>query len=530
MTGDRQQPFGDRPDDTAMSSASWMLDLASEQDTGWLAREVASLLRPGDLVALAGGLGAGKTTFARALIRTLCDDVAMEVPSPTFTLVQNYDGVLAPVVHADLYRVTDPGELDTLGWGEIDPEAILIVEWAERTGGPLAPDRLDVAFELVSGRDGARRCVVTGHGSMAARVAMARAIAGLLRRAGWQDAIRNHLQGDASSRAYERLAKPGGETAILMIAPRRPDGPPVRGGKPYSRIAKLAEDIRPFVAMARGLADQGLSAPALLASDLETGLLLLEDFGSDYVAVDGVPIEDRYSAAIDVLVALHSADLPTVLPVADGIEHAIPPYDMEAMLIEVELVLDWYLPHCGQHALSMSARLGFADVWSQTLGPLIAGRQTWTLRDFHSPNLHWLENREGARRIGLIDFQDCVLGPAAYDVASLCQDARLDVPETMELRLLGHYVRSRRAIDPRFDAAAFVRDYAIMGAQRATKILGIFARLNQRDGKPQYLRHLPRIERNLVRCLAHPGAAALQAWFRTHIPTLFDEGGGSAGR
>jgi hypothetical protein len=149
---------------------------------------------------------------------------------------------------------------------------------------------------------------------------------------------------------------------------------------------------------------------------------------------------------------------------------------------------------------------------------VLAQPTTWTLRDYHSPNLHWLPDRDGLKRLGLIDFQDAVLGPPAYDVASLLQDARVAVPDDLELRLLAHYARRRANADPDFDATAFTAAYSIMGAQRATKILGIFTRLDRRDGKPQYLGHLPRIERTLAKNLKHPALETLRQWFETHLP------------
>jgi len=140
------------------------------------------------------------------------------------------------------------------------------------------------------------------------------------------------------------------------------------------------------------------------------------------------------------------------------------------------------------------------------------------LRDFHSPNLLWLEDREGIAQVGLLDFQDAVMGPCAYDVASLLQDARIDVPEELEIELFSRYVRARRAHDPGFDANGFARLYATLAAQRATKILGIFARLDRRDGKPQYLRHLPRIFGYVRRALTHPALAALDDWYVARVP------------
>jgi N-acetylmuramate 1-kinase len=145
----------------------------------------------------------------------------------------------------------------------------------------------------------------------------------------------------------------------------------------------------------------------------------------------------------------------------------------------------------------------------------------WTLRDYHSPNLLWLAGRAGIAKVGVLDFQDCVLGHPAYDVVSLLQDARVDVPQDTELKLLAHYARLRRDADPGFDAAGFARAYALLGAQRATKILGIFARLDERDHKPQYLAHLPRVERYLAADLTHPALAELKLWYEEHLPRIF---------
>jgi hypothetical protein len=163
-------------------------------------------------------------------------------------------------------------------------------------------------------------------------------------------------------------------------------------------------------------------------------------------------------------------------------------------------------------------------VWTELLEEPLAGPKTWTLRDYHSPNLIWLPGREGVARVGLLDFQDAVLGPPAYDVASLLQDARVTVPAELEIRLLGTYARERREADEAFDMESFAAAYAVMAAQRATKVLGIFARLDRRDGKPQYLRHLPRIEAYLSRNLAHPALSRLAGWYETYLPRLFERG------
>lgn len=498
--------------------------LGNEQATVRLASDVAALLRGGDLVTLSGDLGAGKTTFARAVIRALAQDPSLEVPSPTFTLVQDYVLPRFPVIHADLYRISAPEELAELGIDDAE-NAVLLIEWPDRAAGALPPDRLDVAFLLAPDLGlNAREVRITGHGAFAPRVARLEIVRRFLEESGFGDAERHYIQGDASTRTYKRLIL-GERRAILMNAPRRPDGPPVRDGLPYSAIAHLAEDVKPFVAMARALRAHGFSAPDILAADLSDGLILLEDLGTElFVSGDPpAPIEDRYAAAIDLLLALHRTDLPAILPVAPQVEHQLPDYDLGALIIEVELLADWYFPF-QRVPLPASERAEFVRRWRAALARAVEAPRTWTLRDFHSPNLLWLGERAGIARVGLLDFQDAVMGPHAYDVVSLLQDARVDVPEPLEIVLLGRYAKGRLADDPTFDLASFVELYALLGAQRATKILGIFARLNLRDRKTQYLRHLPRVWRYLNRSLSHASLAPLRAWYEAHVPAPEAEG------
>jgi tRNA threonylcarbamoyl adenosine modification protein YjeE len=505
------------------SSGVFRFELALEDEaaTRRFASDVANALEPGDFVTLSGDLGAGKTTFARALIRALAKDASVAVPSPTFTLMQSYDLPRFTLLHADLYRLTGPDELDELGLEDLSEQNVVVMEWPDRAGKRLPADRIDISFTLSPKHPIERRdVVVTGHSGLAQRVARFAALRDFLEKSGFALAERQRMQGDASTRLYERLIRDG-KPAILMNAPRRPDGPPVRDGKPYSAIAHLAEDVKPFVAMADGLRAAGFSAPEIYAADLEAGFLLLEDFGSE-AFVSGsppVPIEARYAEAADLLAVLHGKPLPPTLPLRGAAPYTIPPYDRAAFLIEAELLLDWYIPHRGL-SVDEEGRGEFRALWTQALAPAIAGRQSWVLRDFHSPNLIWLPQRQGIARIGLLDFQDAVIGPAAYDVASLLQDARVDVPEPLERELFARYVRRRRETDPAFDAAAFAQIYATMAAQRATKILGIFARLDKRDRKPQYLRHMPRVWRYLQRALLHPQLAPLAAWYKGNVPAF----------
>ncbi len=498
---------------------SFTVALEDEQATLRLMADIAGLIEPGDLITLSGDLGAGKTTFARAFIRHVAADEGIEVPSPSFTLMQSYDLPRFPVVHVDLYRLSGPGDMGELGFDDVPENAVTLLEWPDRAGDALPMDRLDVSFTL-SPADGLsfRHAEITGYGSFAARAERIEVIRAFLNDAGMGQAARLRIQGDASTRSYERLMLDG-TSYILMNSPKRPDGPPVRDGKPYSQIAHLAESVTPFIAMAKGLRTLGLSAPAIYAADREAGLLVLEDLGNELV-VEGdppAPIEERYEIAADLLAALHRERTHDTISIEPGVQYHVPRYDVDAMLIETELLLDWFLPLLGSTP-DETVRDDFIALWRIALQPALDTPPTWVLRDFHSPNLIWLPERDGINRIGLLDFQDAMMGPAAYDVASLLQDARITVPELMEISLLSRYTRARMAAEPGFDAPRFALLYATMAAQRASKILGIFARLDRRDGKPQYLRHLPRVWSYLQRSLAHPALADLSAWYRANIP------------
>jgi N-acetylmuramate 1-kinase len=506
---------------TAPVTANFTVVLPDEHATSRLAIDIANALAPGDVVTLSGDLGAGKTTFARALIHYLASDPAVEVPSPTFTLMQTYELPQFPLVHADFFRLSGAGELAELGFDDLPQGAVVLLEWPDRVPSFLPPSRLDIELTLAPKlKLEFRRASVTGYGAFAARVDRLAAARQFMAESGYSEAQRTRLQGDASTRSYERLAL-GDKHVILMSSPRRPDGPPVRDGQPYSAIAHLADNVMPFAAMADGLRQRGFSAPIIHHADLDQGFLIIEDLGDERV-VSGeppAPIKERYETAVDALLALHALQLPDTLPVAPHVDHRIPYYDMRAFLIEAELLLDWFLPRLGT-PLPDVERDSFRSLWRELLQPAIDGPATWVLRDYHSPNLLWLPRRSEIARLGILDFQDAVMGPAAYDLASLLQDARVDVPEQLELALLGRYVRGRREADAGFDPALFIKLYVTLAAQRNSKILGIFARLDMRDGKPQYLRHMPRVWGYLQRSLGHPALESLNAWYIAHVPSL----------
>ena len=345
--------------------------------------------------------------------------------------------------------------------------------------------------------------------------------------AGWGEAERSHLAGDASHRRYERLRGGDGQKAVLMDDPSDPfdvplgDAPLGNDQKSYGEVAHLAKDCKAFAAIGLQLESEGLSVPQLLAHDFENGFLLLEDLGDrvygPVIADDAVPLKCEarlYGQAVAALLHHHKAEQKDVLSLPERGAYAVPSYDAAALQIEADLLLDWYAPARLDKDLDESQRLAFREIWSELFPLLHCEKEVLILRDYHSPNLLELPEREGVRSVGIIDYQDGVMGHPAYDLMSLLQDARRDVPAELEARLLDGYLADRPdLVDQEFRTA-----YAILGAQRASKIIGIFCRLWKRDGKDTYLVHLPRMWAYLERNLEHPRLAAYKKWVDLNFP------------
>ena len=346
--------------------------------------------------------------------------------------------------------------------------------------------------------------------------------AAFLSAAGWSSADARPLAGDASTRSYERLTL-GGKSALLMNAPPGaeasacpPDADPaLRRRLGYNALARLAgPNMHAFLEIARALRAAGLSAPEVYAAEPETGFALIEDFG-DALFARAIPAGadeiTLYAGAIDALLALAAAK-----PVPPRTPHYVMmTYDRLAMTAEAGLLTEWYWPFRKEKAPPTSVEADYFAAWSTVLDAL-SPPSTMVLRDFHAENLLWLADRAGARRVGMIDFQDGLVGHAAYDLVSLLEDARRDVPEGLADAMIARYCEGAAAIDE----TAFRRDYAILAAQRNAKILGIFARLVRRDGKPRYLEFMPRVEAHFRRDLTRPEVAPLRSFFLRHMPEM----------
>ncbi len=327
----------------------------------------------------------------------------------------------------------------------------------------------------------------------------ARIIEKFLGAQGHQSARRTPLADDASFRRYERLFIDGGEAGesiVLMDAP-----PP-------------AEDVRPFVAVAERLNAFGFSAPEIHAADPENGLLLIEDFGegtyTEILKSDPQKERELYALAVDFLIALHKHPV-------EKTGAGLPPYDVDRLQDEHAQFINWYYPEIIDAEIPSAGRKSYLELWRQLLADLPSLPQVLVLRDFHVDNLMLLPDREGIRACGLLDFQDAVAGSCVYDLVSLLEDARRDVPVDIVSEMKARYLDAF----PELDAQGFEAAYAVYSAQRNCKILGIFVRLCVRDRKCGYFKYIPRLWRLLDEGLRHPALAPLDAWMAEYFPAEY---------
>jgi aminoglycoside/choline kinase family phosphotransferase len=346
-----------------------------------------------------------------------------------------------------------------------------------------------------------------------------------LQAAGFGAAVREPMGGDASTRLYERLRTPAGESFIFMDQPPAVESavcPPgasaaERMALGYNAASRLAAgSVAAFVTVADYLRSLGLSAPAIPAYDLTLGLAVLEDLGDGLYAtliaqgMDEVPL---YEAAVDVQVALHQQAPPDILVTGDAAWPLLT-YDTLALRVGTDTFLEWWPKFAGLPEFGPAAVAEWEALWAPVWVRGEAGASVFTHRDYHAQNLIWLPQRQGPARVGLLDFQDALRGHPAWDLLHLLQDARRDVAPELEAAMLGRYLAAR----PGIDGEAFLADYRALAAANAARILGrVFAR-QALLGRAQYKAFMPRTWRYLERDLTDPALAGLKAWFDRHVP------------
>lgn len=349
--------------------------------------------------------------------------------------------------------------------------------------------------------------------------------AAFLKANGLGDARREALSGDASTRAYERLYPAEGPSLIFMDQPPSAETAPCPPGATaderraagYNALARLAAGrVDAFVATAGWLRAQGLSAPAIVAHDAAAGLAVLEDLGDGLFArliADGLDEAPLYDGAIEALVRLHQVRPPETIEI-DGVSWPLLDYDEVALQTADALFPEWLPKLRPELTFGPEALAQWEAIWAPIRARGAAGASVFCHRDYHAENLIWLPERDGAARVGLLDFQDAVRAHPAWDLSMLLHDARRDVSAAREAAALDRYF----ALRPEVDRAQMMTDYHALGALNIVRILGIFARLVTRDGKPRYAAFMPRLWGYLDRCLADPQLAALKAWMDAHAP------------
>ena len=346
-----------------------------------------------------------------------------------------------------------------------------------------------------------------------------------LKAAGLGDAARAPLPDDASTRRYERLTTADGTSLMLMDQVAAAESPPAdpswtpeqRHASGWNAIARLsAGRVEAFAAVAEHLRAVGLSAPAVPALDAPAGLAVLEDFGDGLFAqviADGEPETPLYMAAIEALAQLHDAETPETLTGPAG-DWPLQVYDATALQGGADLFVEWMPKLDTSLSFDADALADWSAAWAPITAEGEAGASVMAHRDYHAENLIWLPDREGAARVGMIDFQDAVRAHPSWDLHSLLQDARRDVSPALEAEALDHYFSLR----PSVDRVAFMRSYAGLAALNEARILGIFARLIVRDGKPKYAAFMPRMWAHLNANLKQPGLDKVAAWFDRYVP------------
>lgn len=299
------------------------------------------------------------------------------------------------------------------------------------------------------------------------------------------------LAGDASFRRYIRV-RHGAGFYMLM------DAPPEK------------ETLRPFMAVCNSLIEGGFSAPHIISSDEAAGFLLLEDLGDDtfsrLLRADVSSEAEYYQAAVELLASWHTRNF-------SARSMSLPLYDLGLLMRETLLFSDWFLPQLLDGSVLVDAQKNYVMLWQDLLEAVPLEKNQFVHRDYHADNLMWLPTRSGVKKIGLLDFQDAVRGDAAYDLVSLLEDARRDVPVALAQQMIAYYMRQSGTDSERFSLA-----YALLAAQRNSKIIGIFVRLAVRDGKGHYLDFLPRVWAHLMRDVEHPKLSALKQWLDRYVP------------
>jgi len=475
------------------------------KETEILAKEVSLIIQKGDFISLVGPMGSGKTTLSKYIINSI-GEVIQEVTSPTFNLSQTYPTQRSLITHYDLYRIENYTDLEEIGFKEALEEGIVIVEWADKFSHELPKDRLEIKIED-NGKN-KRIAYIKGYGCWKKRLERNIHLNNFISGCDLKIVNKNWMKGDASERSYQRIVTEDNSYVVMNNNQRKKEINPT----------KIAENIEAFILINYYLESLGIKIPRILKIDRKNSFLLLEDLGNiqySKINLNDNHVFDYYAPAIESLVLIQNSQHKKNLKY-NGMEHVLNFYDKDIYLEEVKLLIDWYWPYKKGTLCEINVYKEYTAIWN-TLLSKISQSSTLTLRDFHSPNLLWVNNENGLRRCGIIDFQDALIGHPLYDLVSLTQDARIDISRELETKILNYYNELKYSQASKNLEINLVQDYHIIATQRCFKILGVFARLAMSSKKPEYLLHIPRIIGYIERNFENKVLKDLKEWFERNF-------------
>ena len=474
-----------------------------------LAKELVPLLNEGGVMTLNGQIGAGKTTLAKLIIQELTQTPLEDIVSPTFNLYHTYNRDNLEIAHYDFYRIESEIELLEIDLNESLTDKICIIEWADKFRDLLPKDRIEI---FITCKKNERVYRINPLGKFREVVSNRAKIENYLGGLDINFTELQRLPGDASKRNYYRVMSPD-NTMILMDATQESNIKSKTG---------LSNGIDDFIKIQKYLDSIDVRVPKLIGRNRIDNILLEEDLG-EYSYADMLTKENYqklYNPAIKTLIHISNINHPKNIS-TDSNPHYLKEFDLDIYLNEAEIFIDYYWPFIHGKQCNADKKQEFTHVMGEVYSNLTDDK-TLMLRDFHSPNLLFLENEDGFRKCAVIDFQDALFGHPLYDLVSLTNDARTTIDEHQEKYLIDLYKKDFPFNNFQFDSLSFIEQYHILGVQRSIKILGIFARLAILETNQNYLVHMPRVICYIKRIMQSGSIQTLACWLNQNFKETFD--------
>ena len=474
-----------------------------------LSKELAPLLNEGGVVTLNGQIGAGKTTLAKLIIQQLTQTPLEDIVSPTFNLYHTYNKDNLEIAHYDFYRIESEMELHEIDLNESFTDKICIIEWADKFRDFLPKDRIEIFIKCTKNE---RVYRINPLGKFREVVSNRAKIENFLGGLDINFTELQRLPGDASKRNYYRVMS-SDNTMIVMDATQKSD---------IKNKTGLTNGIDDFIKIQEYLNSIDVRVPKLIVRNKIDNIILEEDLG-EYSYTDMLTKENYqklYNPAIQRLIHISNINHPKNISTKSN-PHYLKEFDLNIYLNEAEIFIDYYWPFIHGKQCNADKKQEFTQIMEEVYSNL-TNDKTLMLRDFHSPNLLFLENENGFRKCAVIDFQDALFGHPLYDLVSLTNDARITIDEYQEKYLIGLYKKDFPFNNFQFDSLSFMQQYHILGVQRSIKILGIFARLAILETNQNYLVHMPRVICYIKRIMQSGSIQALACWLNQNFKETFN--------